>query len=45
VLAVAVYGEPFTHAHAISFACIWLALALFSASAWRARRALEGSAT
>ncbi len=39
VLAVAVYGEPFTRTHAISFACIWSALALFSTSAWRARAA------
>ncbi len=40
LLAVFAYGEPFTPAHAASFACIWLALALFSASAWRARQAL-----
>lgn len=45
ILAVAAYGEPFTHAHAVSFACIWLALALFSASAWRARKALVGPTT
>jgi len=45
VLAVAVYGEPFTTAHLISFTCIWLALALFSASAWHSRRALESPAT
>jgi chloramphenicol-sensitive protein RarD len=41
LLAVLAYGERFTRAHAISFSCIWLALALFSASAWRARRALQ----
>jgi chloramphenicol-sensitive protein RarD len=38
VLAVLAYGEPFTRAHAISFACIWLALAAFTASAWHAQR-------
>ncbi|HEU0309735.1 MAG TPA: EamA family transporter RarD [Sphingomicrobium sp.] len=29
LLAVAVYGEPFTFAHAIAFGCIWTALALY----------------
>ena len=29
LLAVAVYDEPFTRAHAIAFACIWTALALY----------------
>lgn len=29
LLAVAVYGEPFTTAHAIAFGCIWTALALY----------------
>ena len=29
LLAVAVYGEPFTRAHAIAFGAIWTALALF----------------
>jgi chloramphenicol-sensitive protein RarD len=41
LLAVFAYGEPFTHAHAVSFSCIWTALALFTASAWRGRKALE----
>jgi chloramphenicol-sensitive protein RarD len=41
VLAVVAYGEPFTRAHALSFSCIWLALALYSANAWHSRRALE----
>lgn len=35
LLAVLVFGEPFTPDHAISFGCIWLALALYSFSAWR----------
>jgi chloramphenicol-sensitive protein RarD len=39
LLAVLVYGEPFTNTHAFSFACIWSALAIFTASAWRARQA------
>lgn len=29
LLAVAVYDEPFTRAHAIAFGCIWTALALY----------------
>ncbi len=32
LLAVLLYGEPFTTTHAISFGCIWTALAIFSAS-------------
>jgi chloramphenicol-sensitive protein RarD len=28
LLAVAVYGEPFTRGRAVSFACVWVALAL-----------------
>ena len=30
VLAVALYAEPFTRAHAIVFGCVWLGLALFT---------------
>lgn len=45
LLAVHLYDEPFTPAHAVSFACIWLALALFTASAWNARRALDPTVT
>jgi chloramphenicol-sensitive protein RarD len=37
LLAVFFYGEPFTGAHAIVFACIWSALALYSLESWRAR--------
>jgi chloramphenicol-sensitive protein RarD len=29
LIAVLVYGEPFTTAHAIAFPAIWLALALY----------------
>jgi chloramphenicol-sensitive protein RarD len=39
LLAVLVYGEPFTNTHAFAFACIWSALAIFTASAWRGRQA------
>lgn len=38
LLAVLVYGEEFTQAHMITFGCIWLALAVYTAdslSAWR----------
>lgn len=40
LLAVAVYGERFTTAHLVSFVCIWSALAIYTADAWRvAKRA------
>ncbi|MDX1610610.1 MAG: EamA family transporter RarD, partial [Halofilum sp. (in: g-proteobacteria)] len=35
LLAVFVFGEPFTGDHGVTFGCIWLALALYSFSAWR----------
>jgi chloramphenicol-sensitive protein RarD len=35
VLAVAIYGEPFTRAHLVSFAFIWGGLALYSFDAIR----------
>lgn len=37
LIAVAVYGEPFTRTHAVTFSCIWAALALYSADALRRR--------
>jgi len=37
-IAVLAYGEPFTTSHAIAFACIWTALALYSLEAWRQLR-------
>jgi chloramphenicol-sensitive protein RarD len=40
VIAVAVYGEPFTRAHGITFACVWLALAIYSFDSARATRGL-----
>lgn len=39
-LAVFAYGEPFTRAHALTFACIWAALALYSFESVRAFRTL-----
>jgi chloramphenicol-sensitive protein RarD len=36
LIAVALYGEPFTRDHAITFGCVWLALALFTFDAIRA---------
>lgn len=39
VLAVFLYGEAFSSAHAIAFSCIWCALALFSFDSWRRGRA------
>lgn len=38
LLAVLAYGEPFTHVHAVTFACIWTALAIYSIDAARALR-------
>ncbi len=38
LLAVLVYGEAFTRAHGIAFACIWSALALYSLDSLRAAR-------
>jgi chloramphenicol-sensitive protein RarD len=38
LLAVFVYGEPFTHAHAVTFPLIWTALALLTADAVRRQR-------
>lgn len=38
-LGVVVYGELFTTAHILAFACVWLALAIYTADAWRRRRA------
>lgn len=37
-LAVGLYGEPFTRAHAIAFGAIWTALALYASSLIGARR-------
>ena len=39
ILAVALYGEAFTQAHAIAFAAIWAALALYVAAIVRSARA------
>ena len=40
LLAVGLYGEVFTRAHAISFGCIWTALAIYSVDA--AARSIPG---
>lgn len=39
VVAVGLFAEPFTRWHAVAFPLIWLALALYSAEAWRRSRA------
>lgn len=38
LLAVLVYGEAFTASHVVTFACVWSALALYSADSLRAMR-------
>jgi chloramphenicol-sensitive protein RarD len=37
-LAVAVYGEPFTRVHGITFGCVWLALLIYTLDSARAAR-------
>lgn len=39
VLAVTVFGEPFERVRGIAFACVWVALVMFSLDSFRARRA------
>jgi chloramphenicol-sensitive protein RarD len=38
LIGTVIYHEPFTKVHAMSFACIWTALAIYTASLVRARR-------
>lgn len=38
-LGVVIYGEVFTSAHLVAFACIWVALVVYSADAFTAHRA------
>jgi chloramphenicol-sensitive protein RarD len=38
-IAVFAFGEPFTTAHALTFACIWLSLAIYTAEALALSRA------
>jgi chloramphenicol-sensitive protein RarD len=45
LIAVLVYGEPFTRAHAIAFAAIWSALALYVVALLRAPRAATSAMT
>jgi chloramphenicol-sensitive protein RarD len=45
LIAVLVYGEPFTRAHAIAFAAIWSALALYVVALLRAPRAALSAMT
>jgi chloramphenicol-sensitive protein RarD len=37
LIGTLIYGEPFTRAHAVSFALIWLALALYMVTLVRQR--------
>ena len=39
LLGVLVYGEPFTPTHLITFGCIWMALTLYTVTAWRQKTA------
>jgi len=40
LLGILAYGEPFSGAEAVTFACVWVALGLYTADALRARRAV-----
>jgi chloramphenicol-sensitive protein RarD len=42
LLAVLVYGEPFTTAHAICFACVWTGLAIFTGDSIIRARSAKG---
>ncbi|MFS2009531.1 EamA family transporter RarD [Azospirillum sp. CT11-132] len=44
LLGVLVYGEAFTRNHAITFACIWVALAVFTADAVHSHRSTTRAA-
>jgi len=44
LLGVLVYGEAFTSAHGVAFACIWAALVVFSADAFTTHRAARAAA-
>ena len=44
LLGVLVYGEAFTRSHAIAFACIWVALTVFTADAVHSHRATARAA-
>ncbi|HVF82645.1 MAG TPA: EamA family transporter RarD [Sphingomicrobium sp.] len=41
LVAVFVYGEPLTPAHAVAFAAIWTAAVLYLISSWRSSRSAE----
>jgi len=38
LISVFLYGEPFTTADAVTFGCIWVGLALYTADMWRHHR-------
>ncbi len=41
LISVFLYGEPFTTADAITFGCIWIGLALYTADMWRHHRLMR----
>lgn len=45
VMAVMVFGEPFTGWRVAAFGLIWSLLAMFSREGWRQARALRSAAT
>src|SRR5690606_20526306 len=43
-IAVWLYGEPLGHGQLVTFACIWIGLAIFSVDTWRKERELRRAA-
>jgi chloramphenicol-sensitive protein RarD len=42
LIGVLLYGEPFTAADAVTFGCIWIGLAVYTADMWRVHRRTSG---
>ncbi|MEM7769844.1 MAG: EamA family transporter RarD [Cyanobacteria bacterium P01_E01_bin.6] len=45
ILGVFLYAEPFTRTHAVTFACIWTALAIYSANSFAMTRQASSAAS
>ncbi len=43
LMAIALFGEPFSHARGVAFACIWIALAIVAVHSARRRHASRSS--
>lgn len=45
LMSVFLFGEPFTHGHAVAFGCIWFALTMVSAETIRRSRRMKAAGT